>query len=144
MSTVNIHSKTFAATARLFGENNERGQFATVDLDDGDLDVRIFLGTPAMCDELIKAAVLAKSMLLGETSEPLPVLAEPPVSAQWAAPERTATPAEHADTAARIERARTSVARPLPATGPWTLKGTGEDAQAAEQLARELEHGADR
>lgn len=84
----------------------------------------ITLGSPADCDRLIRAAIAAKSRFLGETSGPLPVLAEPPTSAQWEAkaeqeasgliggfptiadrPERTATPAEHADTAARIDRA---------------------------------------
>jgi hypothetical protein len=117
-TTVNIHSKTFTATARLFGENGKYGQFATIDLDDGSLSVRIFLGTPALCDDLIKAVIEAKSMLLGETSEPVPLpdrgrydaksVAEVDEGVQPAEDlYRTATPAEHADTAARIERART-------------------------------------
>jgi hypothetical protein len=65
------------------------------------------LNSPADCDRLIKAAALAKSMLLGEASEPvtdpLAPLRDAPHFGE--APERTATPAEHADTAARIERA---------------------------------------
>jgi hypothetical protein len=47
------------------------------------------------------------------------------------APERTATPAEHADTAERIERAR----------NPVVLDA---DTYEAEQLARHLQHGGDR
>jgi hypothetical protein len=41
-------------------------------------------------------------------------------------PERTATPAEHADTAERIERARTSVARPVPGTGALHSRTFGD------------------
>jgi hypothetical protein len=82
----------------------------------------ISLDSAADCDRLIKAAILAKSLLLGETSEPvtdplaplrdaphfgegLPVLDDDGGDGDEEAPERTATPAEHADTAERIERA---------------------------------------
>ena len=42
---------------------------AVVEFGDTAAGAAIFLNTAALCDELIKAAVAAKSMLLGETSE---------------------------------------------------------------------------
>ena len=45
---------------------------AVVELDGPSSGAAIFLNSAAMCDELIKAAVAAKDMLLGETSEPAP------------------------------------------------------------------------
>jgi|ERR1017187_2868718 hypothetical protein len=76
-----IHPRTGfpeAITARV-NRANPDSPFVTLGLD----TYEIIVESPDEADKLINAAILAKSMLLGETGEPLPVLAEPPASAQW-------------------------------------------------------------
>jgi hypothetical protein len=61
-----------------FTENTGGGHsFVTVELchDDNISGAALYLYKPAECDELIKALAAAKSMLLGETSDPAPALA---------------------------------------------------------------------
>ena len=50
--------------------NGSGGSFAVIEFG----DAAVYVETAAECDEIIKAAALAKSLLLGETSEPSPGL----------------------------------------------------------------------
>lgn len=62
--TVHIHPGQFKAAQYTPG-------YAVVEITESQVDVAIFLKSAAMCDDLIKAAVAAKSILLGETSDPV-------------------------------------------------------------------------
>ena len=61
---VGIHPKSFEA------QSNRGTVWVNIEAGGGSY-AAIFLNTPADADELIKAAVAAKSMILGETSAPI-------------------------------------------------------------------------
>jgi hypothetical protein len=108
--TINVHDAAFGA--RSFGETADRPSFVTLDANGPEYGVSLFLRDAAACDGLIQAAVLAKSLLLGETSAPVTVPAAPlPDRGRYDAKSvaevdegvqpagdlyRTAAPAEHA------------------------------------------------
>ena len=67
-TTIHIHPDGYEVKSYTGGGR----RFVCVEMNDGPQhQTAIFLSTPEECDEHIKAAVLAKSMMLGETSEPV-------------------------------------------------------------------------
>ena len=71
--TINIHPGSFEV--EFFPEAPK--PFTTIRMADKGVRADVFLRTPADCDELIKAVVEAKRLLLGEAEAPPPFQAEP-------------------------------------------------------------------
>jgi hypothetical protein len=93
--------------------------FVAVELchDDRISDALLYLYKPAECDELIKALAAAKSMLLGETSDPVP-----PAGGE---PHR----------ALRVERECLAESEPVPPRAPGTYVCTAQAGHDGEHVS---------
>lgn len=69
-TTIHLHPQPDDFSAGHGGPGKYHAGYATVDMESGDVEAVIFLDSAAKCDALIKAAVEAKRLLLGDTIPP--------------------------------------------------------------------------
>lgn len=69
-TTIHLHPQPDDFSAGHGGPGKYHPGYATVDMESGDVEAVIFLDSAAKCDALIKAAVEAKRLLLGDTIPP--------------------------------------------------------------------------